>query len=164
MVHHQMAVFDNFLLNFQRRTIVCILCISFIIALIVVTPPPTTTPLPAPYSHTIVSLLNSHPHTPYIPSFCICMETYSHHGELLESKLKSFGVVGDALGFDLLDGVFQQLLVPDVGLDQVVEAARYLYPGVELEGKPAAHKEIGLEPLVSSEVSSSVLCKAPQLS
>ena len=161
MVHHQMAVFDHFLLNFQRRTIVCILCISFIIALTVVTRP---TPLPAPHSHTIVSLLNSHPHTPYIPSFCICMETYSHHGELLESKLKSFGVVGDALGFDLLDGVFQQLLVPDVGLDQVVEAARYLYPGVELEGKRAAHKEIGLEPLVSSEVWSSFLCKALQLS
>ena len=56
---------------------------------------------------------------------------------MLESKLKSFGVVGDALGFDVLDGVLQQLLVPDVGLDQMVEAARNIHPGVELEGKPA---------------------------
>ena len=156
MVHHQVAVFDHFCRIFKRSNTVCILCISLINALI--SDPAVPAPLFTHYclagdlspTHTHT---HTHTHTPYRAASCVCIETfYSHHGELLESKLKSFGVVGDALGFDVLDGVLQQLLVPDVGPDQVVEAAgfHHLHDGVELEGKPVNRRRRVLSLLVSS--------------
>lgn len=55
--------------------------------------------------------------------------------KLLEGQLKAASVVGDTLGGDFLHGLFQLLLVADVGLHQVLKAR--CVPGlvIKLEGR-----------------------------
>lgn len=56
-----------------------------------------------------------------------------YHRELLKGELKALCVVGDPFCRDVLHSVLQQLLVSNVGLNQVLEAGRLLHPSVELE-------------------------------
>lgn len=59
-------------------------------------------------------------------------QCFSHRKQLLKGKLETFSVVCDSFGCDVLNGVFQQLFISHVGLNQMVEARRFLHPGVKL--------------------------------
>lgn len=56
----------------------------------------------------------------------------SHRRELFESKLKAFCVVCNPFSCDVLHSVLQHLLVPHIGLNQMIETRCLLHPGVEL--------------------------------
>lgn len=76
---------------------------------------------------------HNHPTRKHNPPFKHTLALY--RGELLEGQLEAASVVGDALGGDAVHGVFQDLLVPDVGLHEVLEARRLGGLVVELEGR-----------------------------
>lgn len=57
----------------------------------------------------------------------------SYHRELLKGKLEAFCVICDSFCCDVLHGVLKKLLVPHIGLNQMVETCRFFHPGVELE-------------------------------
>lgn len=56
-----------------------------------------------------------------------------YHRQLLKGELQAFCVVCNPFRCDVLHGVFQQLLVSNVCLNQVVKAGRLLHLSVELE-------------------------------
>lgn len=64
----------------------------------------------------------------------------SYRRELLKSKLKAFCVVCNSFSCDVLYSILQQLLVPHVGLNQMVETRRLIHPGVKLAERG---KELG---------------------
>lgn len=55
-----------------------------------------------------------------------------YHKQLFKGELQALCVVCNPFRRDVLHGVLQQLLVPNVGLNQVVEAGRLLHLSVEL--------------------------------
>lgn len=66
--------------------------------------------------------------------FCTKLKTLLfYHRQLLKGKLQALCVVCYPFGRDVLHGVLQQLLVSNVGLNQVVKAGRLLHLSVELE-------------------------------
>lgn len=62
-------------------------------------------------------------------------ESYDYHRQLLKSELKAFCVVCNSFCSNVLYSILQQLLVPHVGLNQVVKACCLLHPGVKLQSR-----------------------------
>lgn len=60
-------------------------------------------------------------------------KTFIYRRQLLKSEFEAFCVVCDSLCGDVLHSILEHLLVPDVSLDQMVEARRLFHSGVKLK-------------------------------